>query len=134
MIFKYSQVEHGFSQVRLHERFNVSFVIKCILYNMYRMTHFNDPLQRKQRKFWFFVNQDDDRYGSGTEGDKHILQIVANGVLWLISSNTTHIKVSLVFSKIYYIHYYFRIRSLCHLYSCKKGREDRRMDFKHLGK
>ena len=104
----HSRVEHVFDQVRLHERFNVSLGIKYILYSMYRTTHLNRTSQS------FSVNKDDDRYESGTEGDKHILQIVANGVLWLNRSNTTIIKVSQVFSKIN-IYFYLRFRSLCHL-------------------
>jgi len=104
----YSRLEHVFDQVRLYERFNVSLGIKYILYSMYRTTHLNRTLQS------FSVNKDDDRYESGTEGDKHILQIVANGVLWLNRRNTTIIKVSQVFSKIN-IYSYLRFRSLCHL-------------------
>jgi len=51
---------------------------------MYRATHSNRTLQ----SFFFSVNKDDDRYESGTEGDKNILQIVVNGALWLNRRNT----------------------------------------------
>lgn len=85
--FEHSQLEHVFGQVRLYERFNVSLGIKYMLfYSMYRATHLSRTLRS------FSVNKDVDRYESGTEGDKHILQIVANGVLWLNRSNTTIIK------------------------------------------
>ena len=108
--FRYSRLGHVFSQVRLYERFNVSLDIKYILfYSMYRVTHLNRILQN------FFVNKDDDRYESGTEGDKHILQIVANGVLWLNRRNTTIIKVSQGFFKIN-TYFYLNFRSLCHLF------------------
>ena len=103
----HSRLEHVFDQVRLYERFNVSLSIKYILYSMYRTTHLNRTLQS------FSVNKDDDRYKSSTEGNKHILQIVANGVLWLNCSNTTIIKVSQVFYKIN-IYFYLIFRSLCH--------------------
>lgn len=71
----------------LYECFNVSLDIKYILvYSMYRMNHLNGALQN------FSVNKDSDKYKSSTEGDKHILQIVSNGVLWLNSRNATIIK------------------------------------------
>lgn len=108
--FGYSRLGHVFGRVRLYERFNVNLGIKYILfYSMYRATHLNRTLQN------FPVNKDDDRYESGTEGGKHILQIVANGVLWLNCRNTTIIKVSQVFSRIN-IYFYLSFRSLCHLF------------------
>jgi len=120
----YFQLEHVFDQVRLYERFNVSLDIKYILHSMYRATHSNCTLQ----SFFFSINKDDDRYESDTEGDKHILQIVANGALWLNCRDTTIIKVSQVLSKIN-IYFYLIFRSLCHPFFFG-GRDDRRIDFK----
>ena len=95
LIFGYSRLEHAFDQVSLYERFNVSLGIRDTLSSsVYRTTHLSLTLQNS------FVNKDDDRYESGTEGDRHVLQIVANGVLWLNSSNTAIIRVNQVFSKI----------------------------------
>ena len=110
--FEHSQLEHVFGQVRLYKRFNVSLGIKYMLfYSLYRGTHLSGTLQS------FSVNKDVDRYESGTEGDKHILQIVANGVLWLNRRNTTIIKASQVFSKIKInIYFYLSFRSLCHFF------------------
>lgn len=88
---------------------------------MYRVTHLKRTLQN------FFVNEDDDKYESGTEGDKHILEIVANGVLWLNRRNTTIIKVSQVFSKIN-IFFYFSFSEF--LPPFFEGRENRRINFK----
>jgi hypothetical protein len=58
---------------------------------MYRTTHL------KQHPARFLANKDSDRYESNAEGDKHILYIVANDVLWLNCRNTTIIRVSQVF-------------------------------------
>jgi hypothetical protein len=121
---EYSQLEHVCSQVRLYERLNASLGIKYILGRMYHMTH----LSRTLPTSFFSVNKDADRYESGIEGNRHILQIVANGVLWLHRRNTTTIKVSLVFSEIS-IYLYLRVRNLCHLL-CVGGREGRRMNVK----
>jgi hypothetical protein len=94
LFFEHSQLDPVFGQVRLYERFNVSLGIKYIFFSMYRGTHLNCILQD------FSVNKDVDKYKSCAQGDKHILQIVANGVLWLNRKNTTIIKVIQVFFKI----------------------------------
>jgi hypothetical protein len=86
--FEDSRFKYVFSQARLYERFNASLGIKCIFYSMYRATHLNSILQR------FIANKDVDRYESSSEGDKHILRIVVNDVLWLNGRNTTIIKVN----------------------------------------
>lgn len=88
-----SQVEHVFSQVRLHERFNISLNIVYMLgANIYRITHSSDTLKLTsvlKWRWWIGASQ-------ALKETNPPLNIVANGVHWLNSGNRTDTKVSLV--------------------------------------
>ena len=101
-----SQVEHVFSQLRLHERFNISLNIVYMYSSatltiirllskrtgdIYRMTHSSDTFRIHilKRRWWIGASQ-----ALKETNPPH--DIVANGVRWLNTGNRTNIKVSLV--------------------------------------
>ena len=134
-----SQVEHVFSQVRLHERFNISLSI-VYMYSprdyIYRITHSSDTFKLMRIsvlkwRWWIGASQ-------ALKETNPPLNIVANGVHWLNSGNRTGTKVSLVSTYLnspttscmfhkssgqFYDKY--ASRSLCNFGLMAGGREDR---------
>ena len=145
-----SQVEYVFSQLRLHEGFNISLnivymyssfacsasehaltIIRLLSQrtgNIYRMTHSSDRFRIHilKRRWWIGASQ-----ALKETNPPH--DIVANGVRWLNTGNRTNIKVSLVSTylrprthlMLFYDQRYCRYSSLSLCHFLDGRREDR---------